>query len=49
MFGQLLLQADSDRFVGQHLPGVDLGESLLDFSDEPVVVVDGSLDGLADQ
>ena len=49
MFGQLLLQAGADGVVRQYLPGVDLGESLLDFADEPVVVVDGSLDGFADQ
>lgn len=29
-------------------PG-DLGGALLDFADEPVVVVDGSLDGFANQ
>ena len=49
MVGQLLLQAGADGVVRQYLPGVDLGESLLDFADEPVVVVDGSLDGFADQ
>lgn len=49
MFGQLLLQAGADGVVRQYLPGVDLGEALLDFADEPVVVVDGSLDGFADQ
>jgi hypothetical protein len=35
--------------VRQYLPGVDLGESLLDFVDEPVVIVDGSFDGFAAQ
>ena len=49
MFGQLLLQAGADGVVRQYLPRVDLGESLLDFPDEPVIVVDGSLDGFADQ
>lgn len=49
MFGQLLLQKCADGIVRQYLPGVDLGEPLLDFTDEPVVVVDGSLDGFADQ
>jgi hypothetical protein len=49
MFGELLLQPCADSVMRQYLPGVDLGEPLLDFADEPVVVVDGSLDGFADQ
>jgi hypothetical protein len=43
MFGQPLLQPGSDRVVRQDLPRVNLGESPLDFADEPVVVVDGPL------
>ena len=49
MVGQLLLEPGADGVARQYLPGVDLGEALLDFADEPVVVVDGSLDGFADQ
>lgn len=49
MLRELLLQAGADGVVRQHLPGVDLNEPLLDFADEPVVVVDGSLDCFADQ
>lgn len=49
MFGQLLLQAGADGVARQYLLGIDLSESLLDFADEAVVGVDGSLDGFADQ
>ena len=49
MVGQLLLEPGADGVARQYLPRVDLGEALLDFADEPVVVVDGSLDGFADQ
>jgi hypothetical protein len=45
VFSQLLVDASPHRFVRQHLAGLDLRESLLDFADEPVVVVDSSLDG----
>jgi hypothetical protein len=49
MVGQLLLQPGAHDVARPYLPGVDLGESLLNFADEPVVVVDGSLDGFANQ
>jgi hypothetical protein len=34
MFDRLLLQAGADGLLRPYLPGVDLGESLLDFADE---------------
>jgi hypothetical protein len=49
LLGHLLIQAATDGVVRQYLRGVDLGESLLDLADEPVVIVHGSFDGFADQ
>ena len=45
MVGEFLLEPDTDFLVGQDLSSANLGEALLDFADEPVVVVNGSLDG----
>ena len=49
MFGEFLLDPGTDFLVGQDLSSVNLGEALFDFADEPVVVINGSLDGFPDQ
>ena len=44
---QLLFKAGCDGIVREHLAAVDLLEAPFDFADEPVVIVNGPLDGFS--
>jgi hypothetical protein len=39
-FGQSLLETGADRFVRERVAALDLRQTLFDFSDEPLVLID---------